>query len=342
MTERKVRRTGFRQITMKDLSPETVWHITDKELLSLISKGRFGCRPKRIRFYAPSFMYYRTSHYSSSPNDFPTISVTADSCALNCAHCGGKVLETMYPATTPEKLLELCKRLKLRGAQGCLISGGCLPDGSVPLGDFIETIGRIKRELGLTVLVHTGVTDFLMARALKESGVDSALIDVIGSDDTIRSVCRISATVQDYARSLKALNEAEINFVPHVIVGLHYGKLRGELQALEMISRFKPSALVIIAFMPIRDTPMQDVQPSKPIDITRVLLAARLMFPETPLVLGCMRPKGEHRKETDVLAIRVGVDAIAFPAEEAIEFAEDQRHNVSFSSLCCSQVYSDA
>jgi uncharacterized radical SAM superfamily protein len=326
---------------MKDLWPETVWHMSDKDLLNAICDGWFSCRPKRISFYAPSFMYYKTSRYSSSPDDFPTVSVTANSCALECGHCGGRVLETMYPATTSEKLLELCKKLKLRGALGCLISGGCLPDGSVPLRDFIETIGKIKRELGLTVIVHTGVTDFPTAKALRESGVDTALIDVIGSDDTIRSVCRMSATVQDYVRSLEALDKAKINFVPHVIVGLHYGRLKGELQALEIISRFRPSALVIIAFMPIRDTRMQDVQPSRPVDIARVLLAARLMFPETPLVLGCMRPKGNHRKETDVLAIRAGVDAIAFPAEEAVEFAENEGHKVSFSSLCCSQVYSN-
>jgi uncharacterized radical SAM superfamily protein len=333
---------NFEQRTMKNLSAEAVWQMTDEDLIGTIHGKTFSCEPKKINFYAPSFMYYKTSHYSSSPTDFPTISVTAGSCALKCGHCGGKVLETMYPATTPEKLFELCKKLKQRGAHGCLISGGCLPDGSVPLGDFVESIGRIKRELGLTVIVHTGVVDFPTARALREVGVDTALIDVVGSDDTIREICRMNVTVQDYARSLKALSKAKINFVPHVIVGLYYGKLRGELQALKMISRFKPSALVIIAFMPIRDTQMQNVQPPRPVDIARVVLTARLMFPDTPLVLGCMRPKGNHRKETDVLAIRAGVDAIAFPAEEAVEFAENQGHKIVFSSLCCSQVYSDA
>jgi hypothetical protein len=65
------------------------------------------------------------------------------------------------------------------------------------------------------------------------------------------------------------------------------------------------------------------------------------MFPETPLVLGCMRPKGKHRIETDTYAIKAGVNAIAFPAEEAIKFAQNQGHNISFSSFCCSQIYAD-
>jgi uncharacterized radical SAM superfamily protein len=326
---------------MKNLGARTVWHMTDDDLLGIIHDDHLGSGLKRVNFYAPSFMYYRSSYYSSSTPDFPTVSVTAGKCALKCEHCGGRVLETMYPATTPAKLFELCKRLKLRGALGCLISGGCLPDGSVPLAGFVDAIGKIKRELGLTVVVHTGIIDSPTAQALAENGVDTALIDVIGSDATIREICKMNTTVRDYALSLEALNKVGINFVPHVIAGLHHGQLKGELHALEMISRTKPSALVIIAFMPVRGTLMEDVRPPRPVDIARVIVIARTMFPDTPLVLGCMRPKGMHRKETDVLAIRAGVDAIAFPAEEAIEFAKNQGRKVSFSSLCCSQVYSD-
>jgi uncharacterized radical SAM superfamily protein len=140
---------------------------------------------------------------------------------------------------------------------------------------------------------------------------------------------------------LKALHAAGIDFVPHVIVGLHYGKLEGELHALKMVSQFNPSALVIIAFMPIRGTEMENVKPPGPIDVARVIAAARSMFPETPLVLGCMRARDKHRSETEILAIEAGVDAIAFPTEEAVGFAESQGCKTSFSPFCCSQIYLD-
>jgi hypothetical protein len=326
---------------MTQLLPETVWNANEKELTSLLDMGILVSKSKKIRFYAPSFMYYKTSYYHSSPADFPTISVTDNGCALKCKHCGGKVLETMYPAATPEKLLELCAQLKRNGALGCLISGGCLPDGSVPIGKFVDAIKKVKSELGLTVFVHTGIIDFDMAKKLRNAEVDAALIDVIGSDETIREIYNLNVTVNDYEDSLKALHEAGIAFVPHVIVGLHYGKLEGEFHALKTISRYKPSALVIIAFMPIHGTEMSMVDPPKPEDIARVIATARLMFPTTPLVLGCMRPKGKHRIKTDILAIKAGVNAIAFPTEEAIEFAKNQRYSVFFSSFCCSQIYAD-
>ncbi len=328
--------------TMPQLSPEKIWRLGEKELLSLLDAGKLVPKPNVIRFYAPSFMYYRTSYCRSSPADFPTVSLTGTTCALNCGHCGGKVLETMTPAETPEKLFEVAVKLKQNGALGFLVSGGCLPDGSVLFHDFIPTLGRIKRELSLTVFVHTGIVDSATASALKSAGVDAALIDIIGSDETIRQSCNLNVSVKDYESSLKALEQAGLNFVPHVIVGLHGGKLRGEYAALNMIRSCRPSAIVIIAFMPIRGTAMEGVKPPLPTDIARVIATARLMFIDAPLVLGCMRPKGKHRVETDMLALKAGVDAIAFPSEEAVTYAETHGCKALFSSYCCAQIYVDA
>jgi len=312
-----------------------------KEALAMaqsLSWKNFG---KRIRFYAPSFMYYKTGYFHSSPAAFPSISVTGRSCALKCKHCGGKILNTMLPAVTPEQLVGLCTQLKQKGAIGCLISGGCLPDGSVPLDRFVDAIAKVKQELGLTIVVHTGVVELSMAKRLKEAGVDAALIDIIGSDETIREIYQLNMEVQDFDRSLKALHDSGIAFVPHVLVGLHYGKLKGEFKALQMISRYEPSAVIVIALMPIHGTPMEKVSPPTSTDIAKVLALARLMMPNTPLVLGCMRPKGKSKGEIDVLAVEAGVNAIAFPAEEAIKQAESLGLEISFSSLCCSQIYED-
>ncbi len=307
-----------------------------------MESGFFTPKPKEIRFYAPSFTYYKTKYYCSSPTSFPTISVTGMACALNCRHCGGKVLETMHPALQPTELFDLCSRLQREGAVGCLVSGGCLPDGSVPLDGFIPALEKVKRELGLTVFVHTGILNVETAVALKTAGVDAALIDVIGSVETIKKALNLNVTPQNYADSLKALEKSGLNFVPHVIVGLNEGKLDGELDALRMIREVKPSALVIIAFMPIRGTAMEKTPPPKPADIAKVTSMARLMFPKTPLILGCMRPKGAARGQTDVLALKAGVDAVAFPSEEAVEYAESMMWKTSFSSYCCAQMYLDA
>ncbi|MEM3873719.1 MAG: radical SAM protein [Candidatus Bathyarchaeia archaeon] len=328
---------------MAQYTPETIWHMSSEELSKLLESKTFRPMSKRsISFYAPSFTYYKTAYFCSSAKGFPTISVTGKGCTLNCKHCGGKVLQTMHPATTPTELYNLCQKLKEDGAVGCLISGGCLPDGSVPLERFTEAIRRVKADFGLTIFAHVGIVDNAKALRLREAGVDAALIDIIGADETIREIYNLDVTVRDYENALKALSQSGLCFVPHVIVGLQHGRLRGELYALQMISKYKPSAMVIIAFTPIRGTIMENVKPPEPLEIAKVLATARVMFPKTPIALGCMRPKGKHRAETDVLAIKAGVDAIAFPSEEAIKYAETQGYGISFSSLCCAQIYIDA
>jgi len=326
---------------MELLSPEKIWCTTDSELSELLESQILLPKPRKICFYAPSFMYYKTEYFCSSSRDFPTISVTGKMCALKCKHCNGKVLETMHSALTPEKLYSLCRKLRDIGALGCLISGGCLPDGSVPIDKFIDAIKKVKKDFGLTIFVHVGIINFERAERLREAGVDAALIDVIGADETIKEICNLDATVGDYEASLRALSDAGVNFVPHIIVGLHYGKLKGELYALKMISRYNPAAIVVIAFMPIRGTPMEGIKPPSPMNIAKVAALARLMFPEKPIALGCMRPKGKYRVETDILAIKAGVNAIAFPAEEAVKFAEEKGYVINFSSFCCSRIYLD-
>ena len=323
-------------------SAEAIWRTKPKEFLDFLNTGALAPKPKAIHFYGPSFMHYKTSYYSSKLTQFPTLSLTGTACALNCKHCEGKVLQTMQPADTPEKLITIAEKLKKQGALGFLLSGGCMPDGSIPLTGFIPAIERIKQELGLTVFVHTGIIRLEVAESLKKAGVDAALIDIIGSDETIKQIGNLNVTVKDYANSLSALQQAGLNLVPHVIVGLHDGKLKGELDALKLIAAVKPSAIVIIAFMPIHGTSMEEVKPPQPAEIAKVTAAARVMFHRTPLALGCVRPKGKHRAETDILALKAGADAIAFPNEEAVRYAEAQKIDFSFSSYCCAQIYIDA
>ena len=329
---------------MDDSILSQIFYATPENIEKLIDGSRatswktFG---KKIYFYTPTFLPYKSTSTSYTPNPFPSISVTGNKCSLKCAHCSGKMLETMIPVESGNNLIELCRRIEKDGGVGCLISGGCRPDGSVPLENFVEAIRKIKRETNLTVVVHTGVLSDKMAHQLANANIDAALMDVIGSNETIQEIYQLNARVEDYERSMEALNRAGIPFVPHVLVGLHYGRLRGELEALRTISTHDPVALIFIAFIPIRGTSMENISPPDPIDIARVMVAARSLMPSIPHALGCARPTSDHRKKTDVLAVQAGVNAIAFPTDEAISTAKSFGLKTHYSSMCCSQAYAD-
>jgi len=341
------RSRGFDIVTTSapdDANIQTLLRFDGRELDRALDSARatswknFG---RKVRFYVPSFHRYDAPGFSSDLTSFPSISVTGDRCALNCAHCGGRLLDTMIPAVSPERLVEICTRLKINGCSGCLVSGGCDLDGSVPLDSYIDSIARVKKSLGLTVVVHTGIVRGSTAEKLRDAGVDAALIDVVGANETIKQVLHLDATVEDYESSLQKLADSGVPLVPHVLVGLHHGKLLGEFEALKMISRHSPRALIIIVLTPIRRTNMEKVAPPTPMDVARVLVAGRRMLPSVPTALGCVRPSGDHRAKTDVLAVRAGVNAIVFPKREAIEAAASMGLEFSFSRTCCSQIYLD-
>jgi len=311
------------------------------KLLDYLESGNLVSKPKMVHFYFPSFVYYKTKYYKTIQNRFQTFSITGYQCAQKCNHCEGKVLGTMQQTTTPKKLYETAYKLKQNGGIGCLISGGCLQDGSLPIKKFIPTIYKIKNELGLTVFVHTGIINLETAKELKKAKVDLALIDVFGSEETIKKL-DIKTGKKEYIEALKALEKANLKFVPHIIVGLDKDKIKNELNALKIISSTKPSAIVIISFSPILGTKRELLQPPTPKNIAKVIVAARLMFPKTPIALGCMSSKNKLKKaSTEIYALKAGIAAIATPTEKTIEYAKKNWFKMTFSSNCCAQIYLD-
>jgi len=301
----------------------------------LIARANFG---QRIHFYAPSLKHYETTGFrNSSEPFFIPVSVTGGACSLRCEHCKGKILKSMHEAGSPQQLLEIARRLQDGGGKGLLISGGSLADGSVPLLDYVEALGQLK-EMGLKVAVHTGLVDERLAAGLAGAGVDIAMIDIIGADETIRDVYHLDATVADFERSLRLLGENGVTTAPHVVIGLHFGEIRGEAKALEMISRHPVSSLVLVLLTPQPDTPMQGVAPPTPETAGLIFAQARRQFPETPILLGCARPAGEHKFRTDTLALQAGLNGIAYPAEGIVELAGELGLEPVFSEQCCALI----
>jgi len=303
-----------------------------------IFRQNFG---NKLFLYAPSMVNYETSYCKNSALAFPALSVTGAKCYLGCEHCGGKLLESMLHADSPERLYSVMKKLVNKGAKGFLISGGCNSKGYVPLEPFIPVVARIKREAPIEVVVHCGLAPNNVVEALAEADVDGVLVDVVGSDLTLREVCHLERGVEVFSELLKNLSDHHLPFVPHIVVGMHYGKLLGEKAALEIISAYNPSAVVIVALMPLEGTGMMDVTPPSPQDIARIMLATRLILPNTPIVLGCARPRGLHRTTTDALAIRCGVNGITYPSETLFTICKRQNITLIFSQRCCGLIWKD-
>ena len=284
---------------------------------------------KRITFYLPGMF-----SYNGLPGKYPAISITGGQCALKCDHCQAKILEPMIPATTPELLIEKCIHLAEKGNHGVLISGGCDEQGRLPWDNFLPAIEEVKRQTSLYISVHSGLIDYEVSMRLKGAGVDQALIDMIGDDETYQDMYHVDFGVSRIVSSLESMQKADLPFIPHIVCGLHYGRIKGERKAIEMISQFDVQQVVIVSLMRIPGTPAWSAQPPKAEEVAEMIAETRFRLPDMRISLGCARQRGNSRME--ILAIDAGVNLMALPSEEAIRRAMDYGLEIRYQRTCCS------
>jgi hypothetical protein len=294
-------------------------------------------------FYAPGLKRWQSSEWApASPRRFLAVSVTGRACALSCDHCRAKMLGGMVPVRAGQDLFALAARLREEGSEGLLVSGGSARSGGVPLLAHLRHVPRIRAELGMRVIVHTGLVSPVLAARLAASGVDGVMLDVIGADETLRDVYHLDLTVDDVDRSLKLLTGHGLRVVPHIVLGLHYGRFVGEHRALEMLTRYPVSTLVLVVLTPLAGTPMAGVAPPRADQVADFFATARLAMPETAINLGCARPPGTMKLELDRAAIDLGLNGIAYPADGAIAYARARHLTPRLFEYCCSLTWTGA
>lgn len=300
-------------------------------------REKFG---QGITFYAPTLKHYETEEFQQSCGHcfFMPVSITGRECELNCEHCGRRILASMKPTLSPEALYEYAREISKRGARGMLVSGGADSRGVVPIAPFLKTIGRVREEFQFNIVAHVGVLDEPTVRLMEEAkALDGAMIDIVGSNDTLREVYHLKeTTTDDFERSLDLLCRFGIRTIPHVVIGLHFGRIRGEFRALEMIASHPVAAVVLVGLLPQKGSGMADIAPPSPALMGDVFTHARQLFPNTPVNLGCIRPSGEHKIETDIQALKAGLNGIAYPAEGIVTLARSMGLEANFSEYCCS------
>jgi uncharacterized radical SAM superfamily protein len=300
---------------------------------------RFGTA---IQFYAPGLKRWRSTEWiPDRPNRFMPVSVTGSACALQCDHCKTKVLEGMVTLGTERDLFATATRLREQGTDGILVSGGSSRHGGVPLLPHIAAMRRIREELGMRVVVHSGVVSPKLAAGLARAGVDGVMLDIIGAEQTIREVYHLDLTPADFERSLALLAEAELRIIPHIVLGLHYGRFLGEWDALEMISRHPVSTLILVVLTPLVGTPMGDLAPPPSEDVIAFFATARERMPDTLVNLGCGRPLGAMKLTLDRAAVDHGLNGIAYPAEGIVTYARERGLEPAFHEYCCSLTWAE-
>ncbi|MHA1724244.1 MAG: radical SAM protein [Promethearchaeota archaeon] len=269
---------------------------------------------------------------------FPAISITGSECKLQCEHCNGKYLNGMKGITNPEELRQYLFSLWKNGGTGALISGGCEEDGSVPLYNFLDAIQDIKEKTTLVINTHTGLLNELTAKKLAEAKIDIVSFDINTDERVIKGIYHLNKDVMDYENAIKLLQKYNLFIVPHICVGLFFGKLHSELDAIKFIKKYleNPSIIVVIVLIPPKSSKTKFSTPD-PLDVAKILAILRFVFPSSEIALGCMRPKTKEKERLEKLAIKAGINRIVLPSRKTINWIKNYLSNthLSYFSACC-------
>jgi lipoyl synthase len=168
---------------LRTSEPETPLTAEDKRLFDAawrLSRENHG---ETLDIYLPGMI-----RYGNVRGRYPAISITGNQCRLLCDHCRGLLLRPMLKAKDPDDLFKQCKALWRNGAHGVLLTGGSDPQGRLPWDNYLSAVQGIKSETDLFLSAHTGFPDYRTCCDLKEAGVTQGLIDVMGDNETARSI----------------------------------------------------------------------------------------------------------------------------------------------------------
>jgi len=310
----------------------------DAGLVAEMERAAPSMRQRMVRFSTPTFKEYESSELQScGKNSFPAFSITAGGCALMCDHCEARILEPMIPATKPEMLDHKVRQLiETEDLQGFLLSGGSNKRNEIRYSRYYPVVEQLKRDFPhLRIAIHTALTDEAGAKEMEAAGVDVAMLDIIGAQETIRDVYHLDRPVEDFEATVAALCSTSMQISPHIVIGLHYGRILGEENALDILSRHDTKALVLVVIMPFYAKPGTFATPDAA-DVGRIFLEARRRLPDRQVLLGCARPPGMHKRVTDAYAVMAGLDGIAFPADGAVAVADMTGRPFHQAHACCS------
>jgi uncharacterized radical SAM superfamily protein len=275
-------------------------------------------------------------------------SVTGPKCGLACQHCGGYYLKGMRPLLKGQ-MRDIAPCLKNEGYYSVLISGGCSPNGSIPLDGFYEDI-RAAKGAGLAVNVHTGILrGSASAQGLAAAGVDRVSLDIVGDATVAKKIYGFKVDEGDYAASLDSLLAAGLHVSPHVIVGLDYGTVGSqeggsahEFAAIELISSQEAAygallgPTVLLILMPTKGTSMESVEPPALDDVARVFRAAGERL-KNGWTLGCMRPRKDraYAHAVEVMAVKNGASGIVGATPATLAWLKREGIAVEREKGCC-------
>ncbi|MCX8095474.1 MAG: radical SAM protein [Caldisericia bacterium] len=242
------------------------------------------------------------------------VSLTGDICSLNCLHCNSFYLKGMK--TKDESL----SYLQSEEFSSFLISGGFDEKGKLDIFSNLDYIKKVKTS-GKKIVLHPGFITKEEIDALK-GYIDVISFDFIYDDETIKEIYHLEYKKEDFKTQYLLLRR-NIKTIPHIIVGLYKGIIKGEYEAIDVLAELKPSLIIFLVIVPTKETPFEKINIPDIGEIKELFMKAKRKLRLTKFHLGCMVPKGEIKDEIELAAFESGFIGFVNPQNKLKNLVKD-------------------
>src|SRR4030067_3539927 len=106
-----------------------------------------------------------------------------------------------------------------------------------------------------------------------------------------------------------------------------------------MVTRVAVETIVLVILKNIQPDGETHYRVPAPEEISKISAIARILNPDIPIRMGCIRPAHPWKAAMEKGFILSGVNTIAYPLQGTIDYASEIGLETKFVEMCCSLVY---
>jgi biotin synthase len=242
------------------------------------------------------------------------LSVKTGGCEEDCAYCPQSMHHSSDVAGQPEldvaPVLARARAAKEAGAHRFCMGWAWreIRDGA-PFDAMLEMVQGV-RELGLEACVTAGMLTDLQAARLADAGLTAYNHNLDTSPEHYDRIIT-TRTYQERLETLARVRRSGITLCCGGIIGMGEGP-SDRAGLLEVLANLEPhpESVPINALVAVEGTPLEHQQAVDPLDLVRMVAAARILMPHSRVRLSAGRE--QMNREAQILCLLAGADSIFY------------------------------
>ena len=258
---------------------------------------------------------HRAHHDPNAVQKASLLSVKTGGCPEDCAYCPQSAHHREVELTRdrlmdPSRVVAMAARAKAAGADRFCMGAAWRQVKDGPDFDAVVAMVEGVRGLGMEACVTLGMLRPHQAERLAKAGLTAYNHNLDTGPDFYGRIVT-TRTYEDRLETLATVREAGIELCCGGIVGMGES-VRDRAGMLRVLAGFDPhpESVPINALVPVAGTPLAKRDRIDPLDLVRMVAAARIVMPKTRVRLSAGR--SSLSREAQILCLLAGANSIFY------------------------------